>query len=557
MNAILLFIWVMIGKSTIVSFPINDEPLKFPEYADSVFLEIKGNLNDHPEYIWQHQDIWIRAGERLEQHLFVENGRFVWDVERGSDIKISENIFEWFVSGWEDQNKKLATGHFEIDTIDGRKWALPKPGYNLLGEKIEPGEREIVRIVIDSVDGGMQAVFQKERVVSGDGTNFRNLAYADALAVAKAEGKLLFVDCYTAWCGPCRQMAEKVFPQKEAGDYFNPRFVCVKYDMEKGEGGELAKQWEVRAFPTFLIIRPDGTIQHRLVGADDLEAFIARVEQGLNAETSLEAQKRRYAEGGMDNRQLMAYWQTLNDAADPDEAKVYTELLGRLSDTEKLQPEYWGIYYGEACVIGSPLWQFMLAHLPELREQVGSDKVDRLLTEVYWDALSGYVMGYNQEGDVPFDTLARDVPALGVKAQADLDNMLRLADLVCHQKTKELARLLEDYLNEGNAAAVQSCAFGYRGMSWGTDGKVPKDYAKQGERMAESIVARMEQDAAVLTAEDLNAYILALSCFEASGKSELQERIAAVGEQVLSRLPENEQTRSLRFMMQDFQPRNR
>ena len=238
------------------------------------------------------------------------------------------------------------------------------------------------------------------------GTDFRNLAYADALAAAKAEGKLLFVDCYTSWCGPCRQMAEKVFPQKEAGDYFNPRFVCVKYDMEKGEGEELAKQWEVRAFPTFLIIRPDGSIQHRLVGADDLEVFIARVEQGLNAETNLEAQKRRYAEGNMDNRQLMAYWQTLNDAADPDEAKVYTELLGRLSETEKLQPEYWDIYYGEACTIGSPLWQFMLAHLPELREQVGSDKVDRLLTEAYWDALSGYVMGYNQEGDVPFDTLA-------------------------------------------------------------------------------------------------------------------------------------------------------
>ena len=408
-----------------------------------------------------------------------------------------------------------------------------------------------VALANDVVQTTVQDTIQK------GGTDFRNLAYADALAAAKAEGKLLFVDCYTSWCGPCKQMTEKVFPQKAAGDYFNPRFVCVKYDMEKGEGEELAKQWEVRAFPTFLIIRPDGTIQHRLVGADDLEAFIARVEQGLNAETSLEAQKRRYAEGGMDNRQLMAYWQTLNDAADPDEAKVYTELLGRLSDTEKLQPEYWDIYYGEACVIGSSLWQFMLAHLPELREQVGSDKVDRLLTEVYWDALSGYVMGYNQEGDVPFDTLARDVPALGVKAQADLDNMLQLADFVYHQKTKELARLLENYLDEGNAAAVQSCAFGYRGMSWGTDGKVPKDYAKQGERMAESIVARMEQDVAVLTAEDLNAYVLALSCFEASGKSELQERIAAVGEQVLSRLPDNEQTRSLRFMMQDFQPRNR
>ena len=130
-----------------------------------------------------------------------------------------------------------------------------------------------VALANDVVQTTVQDTIQK------GGTDFRNLAYADALAAAKAEGKLLFVDCYTSWCGPCKQMTEKVFPQKAAGDYFNPRFVCVKYDMEKGEGVELAKQWGVRAFPTFLIIRSDGTIQHRLVGADDLEAFIARVEQ--------------------------------------------------------------------------------------------------------------------------------------------------------------------------------------------------------------------------------------------------------------------------------------
>ncbi len=32
----------------------------------------------------------------------------------------------------------------------------------------------------------------------------------------------------------------------------NPKFICVKYDMEKGEGPELAKKkFGVRAYPTF------------------------------------------------------------------------------------------------------------------------------------------------------------------------------------------------------------------------------------------------------------------------------------------------------------------
>ena len=68
------------------------------------------------------------------------------------------------------------------------------------------------------------------------GVNFQNLTYAEALEKAKAENKLVFMDCYTSWCGPCKMMTNEVFPQKEAGDYFNPLFVCVKFDMEKGEG---------------------------------------------------------------------------------------------------------------------------------------------------------------------------------------------------------------------------------------------------------------------------------------------------------------------------------
>ena len=132
-----------------------------------------------------------------------------------------------------------------------------------------------------------------------EGVNFRNLTFTEALAQAKQENKLVFMDCYTSWCGPCKNMTEKVFPQKAAGDYFNPRFVCVKYDMEKGEGVELAKQFDVHAYPSFIIIRPDGTVQHKLVGGDNLENFIARVEKGLNEKTSLLYMNQVYQQGNM------------------------------------------------------------------------------------------------------------------------------------------------------------------------------------------------------------------------------------------------------------------
>ena len=394
----------------------------------------------------------------------------------------------------------------------------------------------------------------KEDTLATEGTHFRDLSFDEALAASRAEGKLLFVDCYTTWCGPCKNMAEKVFPQKAAGDYFNPRFVCVKYDMEQGEGVELAKRWEVHAYPTFLIIRPDGSIQHRMVGGGDLESFIARTEKGLNPETNLEAQKRRYAEGNMDNRQLLSYWQPLAEAADPDENKVYEELVGKLSNQEKTQAAYWDIYHSESCQIGTPVWQFMLAHLPELRANNGTEKVDNFLTSNYQDKLELYILGYYDEQTVPFETLARDIPTLGVAQQENLNRMLELADLVYYKKVKELAKLIKKGMPGMSLPELQTYAFGFRGMAWGlAEGEaLPKGYAKTGKQLAELALTRMEGQADSLTAQDLEVGNLILSGFLSEEDPESYARMANLIEQALPRLPEDRTKEMLQYTLNDL-----
>lgn len=37
---------------------------------------------------------------------------------------------------------------------------------------------------------------------------------------AKKEKKLIFVDCYTSWCGPCKMLARDVFTKDEVADFF-------------------------------------------------------------------------------------------------------------------------------------------------------------------------------------------------------------------------------------------------------------------------------------------------------------------------------------------------
>lgn len=190
----------------------------------------------------------------------------------------------------------------------------------------------------------ISALFLSILAFAQDGVNFRELTFADALAKAQAENKLLFVDCYTSWCGPCKYMTNTIFPQEKAGDYLN-RFICVKYDMEKGEGPELMKRFNVGAFPTFILINPDGTVRHKIVGgSDSAEGFIEQVKEAFDDTKATGLLDAKYQEGNRDKKFLNAYLQSLLSLYSDNAGKVAAELFAALSDEERVSEEYWKLF---------------------------------------------------------------------------------------------------------------------------------------------------------------------------------------------------------------------
>ena len=48
-----------------------------------------------------------------------------------------------------------------------------------------------------------------------DGINFFKGTFKEAKALAAKEHKIIFMDAYTSWCGPCKRMAKNVFTDKK------------------------------------------------------------------------------------------------------------------------------------------------------------------------------------------------------------------------------------------------------------------------------------------------------------------------------------------------------
>ena len=95
-----------------------------------------------------------------------------------------------------------------------------------------------------------------------------------AAAKAKAEKKLIFLDCFTQWCGPCKKMSRDVFPQETVGAFMNPRYINIKIDMESAYGAPLAKKLQITAYPTFVIFNADAQEISRFLGYHAVDAFL-------------------------------------------------------------------------------------------------------------------------------------------------------------------------------------------------------------------------------------------------------------------------------------------
>ncbi len=254
-----------------------------------------------------------------------------------------------------------------------------------------------------------------------DGILFNHSDWNSLLQEAGKENKLIFLDAYAEWCGPCKWMAANVFTDPEVGAYMNEHFINAKIDMEKGEGPDLQEKYMVKAYPTYIFVNSKGELVHRFCGSMPKEKFLAKVRNALTEDSTYTFITEKFEKSPKDDpREVLQYVKTLDESCIPTDEALQTvyasidaspENLVRWSDLIRDYPP----------VYGSELFAVMLKEQSTLDEENG-EKIQTGISQ----ALRKYMFGKLREGK---DAYLEAREHLATEPVQDLDKILALSDM--------------------------------------------------------------------------------------------------------------------------------
>lgn len=89
------------------------------------------------------------------------------------------------------------------------------------------------------------------------------------------EDKLLVVDFYATWCGPCKKLSPTL---DEVSEEFAGQVNIVKVDVDESE--DLALNYGIRSVPTVLFFK-NGQLVDKFVGALPKSEIVTKIQAQL------------------------------------------------------------------------------------------------------------------------------------------------------------------------------------------------------------------------------------------------------------------------------------
>ncbi|MEI8137419.1 MAG: thioredoxin domain-containing protein [Bacteroidota bacterium] len=201
--------------------------------------------------------------------------------------------------------------------------------------------------------------------------------FASVLTKAEMENKLIFVDAFTTWCGPCKKMSKEIFTMDTVANYYNKNFINYKFDMEKGEGIEFAKKYQVQCYPNLLVLNSKGELVHRGAGYMKGPDFISFAKDAASTDNNFYALKANYEKSGLTEKTIVNYI-SLMEGACLDASDLVSKYLKSVKDEDLSNEVNWTLLRDNVTDINSREVAYLVKNYREFELKYNTQVEDKI-----------------------------------------------------------------------------------------------------------------------------------------------------------------------------------
>lgn len=234
---------------------------------------------------------------------------------------------------------------------------------------------------------------------------FRDISFKEGLQAAADEGKPVFIDCFTTWCGPCKWMSANIFTDASVAEYYNENYICLKIDMEKGEGLDIAKNYKIRAYPTLLYLDDQGERLLVKVGASrEPQGYVDAGEQAKDPQRNLPYLVANVEDNFEDPEFMLDYFNTASMANMVGEGMVdrYFEQFEVEQWTEEMN---WNIIRSAADDINTATFKKLVANIEIIAASRPDDGQAYIEQTLYYGLANMLYRARTEEAQARFEAL--------------------------------------------------------------------------------------------------------------------------------------------------------
>ncbi|MBM4353539.1 MAG: hypothetical protein FJ109_07035 [Deltaproteobacteria bacterium] len=147
-----------------------------------------------------------------------------------------------------------------------------------------------------SIPVDLDAVTVPEKLEHDGG--FLRLDFPQAARLSRDRDLPLFLYVATEWCGPCKELESKVFPDPFFQQYART-VIAIEVDAMSDAGKPVASLYNIHSYPTMVVCRPGGAEIERFFGYSPTEEFVATIKdyvQGIHTATWYREEALRHPE---------------------------------------------------------------------------------------------------------------------------------------------------------------------------------------------------------------------------------------------------------------------